>query len=385
MMALHFTNNALYPLYVRAEGGGVTVVGLFMGVYALAAVAGRPVVGWLIDRSGPVAVLVAGSLCISLPAFGYAALQGSGLNALVWMIRAVQGFGYGAHFSAAFTLAARIAPAHRRNEAIAMYGISGLAGASVGPSIGETIIRTFGLSTFFVSMGCLGGVAILLISRLRFRHSDTAGPTVRAIISAFRTPRIAFAALLAFLLALCSSAPQSFLAVVAGARGIEGFSLYFTAWGIGGVLVRIVGGRWGDRVGVRHVLVPAYFLYGAGLAILSAADHVIWVVAAGLLSGTAHGLAFPAVTTFGYLLVPQEISGSAVALITGMMDTGAAFMSMGVGAMAGAFHHDIVFPIASAAACTAAVLVAVDIRRHPGALFPSRESITLLSQLKRAR
>jgi len=87
IIALHFTNNALYPIYVQSEGGGIALVGLFMGVYSAAAVAGRPIIGLLIDRFGAGSVLVTGCLCLSLPAFCFAGMLGAGLGPAAWALR----------------------------------------------------------------------------------------------------------------------------------------------------------------------------------------------------------------------------------------------------------------------------------------------------------
>ncbi|MBL0176028.1 MAG: MFS transporter [Ignavibacteria bacterium] len=371
VLALHFTNNALYPLFVRQEGGGIAMVGLFMGVYSLAAVLGRPLIGLLIDRYGPREVLMLGALCLSLPALGYFLLLGTGMSPLVWVLRAVQGFGYGAHFSATFTLAALIAPSTRRNEAIAMYGVSGLAGAMIGPFIGEQLVEHAGLPVFFLAMCGVGLLAVAVVWNVRVGRAGTAIPRPSEVLRALVTRDMQLVAALAFLLALCYSTPQSFLAVIAKQRGIADFSLYFSAWGLGGTIIRFVGGSWGDKRGLRRVLMPSFAMYAAGLTLLAFSTGIAGVIVAGFLTGISHGLAFPAVASLGYALAPKAFTGSAMALVTGMMDTGAAVMALAVGPLAELVGYGIVFPIAAGAGASAVLLLVLSIRANPA---PIRES-----------
>ena len=360
----------MYPLFVQSEGGGIALVGVFMGVYSAAAVAARPIVGYCIDRFGVKSVLMLGSLMLSLPALGYIALLGSGFPFLVWPLRIMQGFGYGAHFTATFTLAAQIAPTGRRNEAIAMYGVSGLGGAMLGPLFGELLVRSHGMAVLFTAMAAVGVAAMLVISRVRLEKKRTGFPAPREVLRALGTKEMRFVAMLAFLLAVCYTSPQSFLATVAAERGITQFSVYFAAWGAGGVLIRFVGGSWGDRRGLRRVLLPSFMAYASGLVLLSLASSTWLLAAAGFLSGLAHGIAFPAVASLGYAMAPPRFTGSAMALITGMMDVGAAVTALAIGALAERVGYGVVFPIAASASATAMALLWISIRRHPTPIRP---------------
>jgi MFS family permease len=365
IIALHFTNNALYPLFVLHEGGGAAMVGVFMGTYAVAGVLGRPLVAVLIDRLGPRWVLFIGSLCLSLPAVGFIGLLGHGVGVVALTLRAVQGFGYGAHFSATFALAAQITPVSRRTEAMAMYGVSGLAGAMVGPAAAEWLIHTRGLPAFFLAMTAVGLLAAGVVLLVRVRTPDGAARPPLELFRALRSSRMILPAALAFLLAVSYSSPTSFLATVAAQRGVLRFSLYFTSWGLAGMLIRFVGGRWGDRVGLRRVLVPAFALYAAGMLVIHTADSAMLFAAAGVLCGCAHGIGFPAVVSLGYTLAPRDVAGSAMALITGMMDAGAAVAALLVGPLAERFGYGVVFPVAACSSACAVLLLLLHIRREP--------------------
>jgi len=370
VLSLHFTNNALYPLYVVEEGGGVAVVGFFMGIFSVAGVLGRPLVGMLLDRYGVKPVLILGSLLLSLPALGYISLLGDGLGPMVWLLRIVQGVGYGAHFSATFTLAAQLAPAGRRNESVAMYGASGLLGAMVGPYLGEYLVTTPGLEWFFARRALIGIISAGLISRARLPKTSTGKvPRPSEVIKAFRSGELHFAMWLAFLLAMTFYAPITFLATIAAEKGIDQFSLYFTAWGLSGIIIRLAAARLGDAIGLRRILVPGFLLYGTGVLIIHFSTGTGGLIAAGIFCGTAHGLAFPAVTSLGYSLAPTAITGSAMAALTGMMDTGGTLTALALGPLAEAFGYGLVFPVAAASAYLAVILLLNSIRKRPETIY----------------
>jgi MFS family permease len=369
LIALNFTNNAIYPLYVTHAGGGATAVGLFISAYSLAAVLGRPVIGPLIDRFGVRPVLIAGSLFIALPPLGYLTLLPEGLHPLVWLLRIIQGFGFGAHFTAFFTLAAEIAPRGRRNESVAMYGISGLAANLAGPAFGEWLVTGYGLEAFFLAMTSIGLGGAFLALFLRGRLQPAArSVALRSLFAVLKARALILPLFLALLLALSFATPIIFLAPLASQRGIPGFSLYFTGFALAGITIRLAGRKWGDRFGWRRILIPSFITYAVGLGWIYFSRDAATLVVAGLFTGSAHGLAFPAVTSLGYTLAPDQAKGSAMALVTGMMDLGVFATGAVFGFVAEARGYGAVFPLALLAPILAALTLVIHLLRVKGRL-----------------
>jgi len=365
-VGLIFTNNAIYPLYVESQGGSAAQIGLFVSAYAIAAVLSRPLVGMLIDRFGVRLVLISGSLLMGLAPLGFLAILGNGLTPLAWTLRVAQGFGFGAYFSAFFTLAAQMAPTARRNEAVAMYGITGLAANLVGPIMGEQIVRIWGLSEFFITMAVAGLIATFVATR--FKNTGDMEPTsfsLRTFANTLKTRQLHFPLILAMLLAISFSTPSGFLAPLAGNRGINGFGLYFTGYAAAGITVRLIGRKWADRFGWRRILIPMFCLYGCGLTIIYFSHSIGGLILAGSFTGSAHGLAFPAVTALGYTMAPDKGKGTAMALVTGMMDFGSFVAGIVLGQIAQIFGFAKVFPFAVLAPLTAVILLVVHVARNP--------------------
>lgn len=345
LMGCIFTNNALYPLYVTHSGGDAQTIGLFMAMLPIAGVATRPLIGFMIDRLGTKPVMILASLGLGMPCLGYYFLLDQGLSILVWILRIIQGFGWGAHMSAFFTMAGQTAPPNRRNEAIAMYGLSGMASNAMAPFIGETILRHYGFSVFFLVMTAVSISAFLLISTFQMPKQSIAMGSINfmRMFRLFIKPNFLLVSLYSLAVAVAYSTMSSFLAPLAEERSITNFSLFFTAFSICGVTVRLYGRHWGDRFGYRYVLIPGFICYASGLLIVFFSHTLLWIILSGALCGFGHGLCFPAVTALGYSLAPENLRGSAMAFVTGVMDAGNAVNSFCMGIIASHLGFGIVF------------------------------------------
>ncbi len=384
LLAFNFSCNAVYPLYVRHEGGSAETIGLFMGILFFSALAVRPLIGMMIDRWGAKPVLLLSALCMGLPSLGFMHYTDQGIVPAVWALRIIQGFGFGGHFTAYFLFAAETAPASRRSETVGKYGIAGLFGGMIAPPIAERIIMPSGdgsvtketLSVFFIAMAILGILGFLLMLQLPSPKPQQGGklPSPSGLLKTLKSGRMRLVFSIALLFAIAFSAASSFLAPIASERDIHGFGLYFTGFGITAIFVRAFSARWGDRIGLRRVLIPCFFLYSAGLMVLHFSTSTEWVIFAGVINGVAHGIAFPIVTTLGYSLAPEGYAGSSMALVTGMMDGGTALSAFALGQAAEWWSYDIIFPASAMATILAILLLLRDVLTRPKPIKSSRIS-----------
>ncbi len=366
VVAMMFTNNAIYPIYVNHQGGSPAQIGLFMSVYGLSAVLSRPLVGMLIDRFTVRPVLFLGCALMGITPLGFLFTLDGGLTPQVWVLRMIQGFGFGAYFSAFFTLAGQMAPVERRSETVAMYGITGLGANLVGPFFGEQVVRLWGLGIFFLCMTSAGLIAMVLVTRLRTStKSEISSFTLESLTNTLKARELYFPLILAMLLAISFSTPSGFLAPLAGNRSINGFGLYFTGYALAGITVRLIGRKWTDRFGWRRILIPMFALYACGLIAIFFSYSVAGLILAGVFTGSAHGLAFPAVTSLGYTMAPEKGKGTAMALVTGMMDLGSFITGIIFGLIAQQLGFAAVFPFAVIAPLTAVALLITHVIRNP--------------------
>ena len=128
----------IVPLYIEGPlDAGEFGIGLTVAVFAIAAIAVRPIVGRIADRFGRRVLMVGGAL---LAAAGGAL---SGHTSELWQLlglRGVMGIGEAAVFVGAATLIADLSPRDRRAESASYFSVAIFGGLGVGPILGEWLL-----------------------------------------------------------------------------------------------------------------------------------------------------------------------------------------------------------------------------------------------------
>src|SRR6266516_1049882 len=127
------------PHYVRGPlGSGNFADGLVIGAFAFTALACRPLAGHFSDLRGRRPVGVVCSLLAA--AAGVLYFVPAGLPGLL-LARLVLGAGEGMVFTAGATWVVDLAPPDRRARVIGLYALAGWSGPSLGPPIGDALLR----------------------------------------------------------------------------------------------------------------------------------------------------------------------------------------------------------------------------------------------------
>jgi MFS family permease len=315
----------LFPLFIELHGGSEADIGIIMGVFALAATVCRPWVSELIDRIGRKHSFTIGSLIMVVLPMGYLFLSGPlpGFYTVLMMMRILHGIGMALCFTAAFTFVADIVPPDRLNEGIGIFGISGLVGMAAGPALAEFSLNRHGFSAMFVAASLLAAVGLVahlpLAEPLAARHDREGGDSFWQVLM---RPKILTVALLALLFGIGQASAGNFVAPLAATRSIVHVSLFFIAYSVAAVLVRLGGGRVADRVGELRVIPYALVMTGAGLLIVTLAHHAWSLALAGAVTGFGHGLLFPSLNSLAVRGEPSGIRGKITGIYTGALDGG---------------------------------------------------------------
>ena len=125
------------PLFVEQLGGDDRLVGAVLGIFTFSALLVRPIAGRLLETKGRRMVFLAGLaiFALSVGSFGF-----MGSIGLLFMMRIVQGVGWGFSSTASGTIASDIIPAKRRGEGMGYYGLSGNLALAFGPSLGLFLV-----------------------------------------------------------------------------------------------------------------------------------------------------------------------------------------------------------------------------------------------------
>ncbi|HUF91139.1 MAG TPA: MFS transporter [Candidatus Limnocylindria bacterium] len=328
----------LLPLYIHALGGTEIDIGIVMGLYTGVGIVCQPLLGPVVDAVGRRPFMLVGAglvLGASLLAIGAESI------AALAVVRLLQGLGFSAFFVAMFSYVVDIVPPAQRGWALGIYGVSGFVSTAVSPLAGELIIRAWGFRALFVVSAVLAAVTVAIVWQVR----DTRPPgavTVRMGASMMRMgvdDVLQRAMAISFFFGLGSGTIFAFLPTFAESLGVRTLSLFYTAYAVAAIAVRVFGGRLIDTRGRRAVIVPSMFVQALSTGLLAAlglllSRHTALPVlpvlfVSGLLSGGAHGFLYPGLAALVTDTAPDDRRASIVGVFSAVMllgQTGGAFL-----------------------------------------------------------
>jgi MFS family permease len=337
---------AVLPLYIKDElGAGDGAVGLVLGVFAFAALVPRPFIGQQIDRGSRKRFLLAGGVIFAASSALY--LVATSLPQLL-VVRVLHGLGMACFHTAAFTTVADLAPAHRRGEAMGIWGTMSVFATAIGPYLGLVIHDGPGdRAVFLASAGCaLAGLAAVAL----FRERQPEGPVTRAAEErgGLIEPSVFTPSLLILSLTLVYGTISSFIVLYAEEQGISNGGLYFTAFALATLASRVFGGKLSDRFGRRAVILPSLCVAVLTALVLSLASTLTLLLLGGVLFGLAFGAGNPAMTALAIDLVPPARRGSGMGTYTAAFELGIGAGAISMGAVAGVTGYATMFLLCSA-------------------------------------
>jgi MFS family permease len=339
------------PRYVTGPlGGGDVEVGIVAGAFAFSAVLGRPVGGRLADRRGRRLVVLIGLALTSLAGLLY--LLPLGIAGLVFA-RLVLGLGDGWVFTAGLAWAIDLAPAGRRGQAIAMYGLGVWGGLSFGPLLGEAALSLGSYEAVWVLAATTPLLGAVIARAVPDRRATTVlEPGERhglVPVEAIRPGLALFMATAGF------AALAGFIVLHLDELGVGHGAAVFTAFASTVVAARIFLGWLPDRVGPRRTAAATGVAQAAGLSLIALADGLPLAVAGALVMGVGFSLNFPSLALLVVQRVDERRRGAAMGAFTAFFDLG-----VGLGApLAGLVSTLAGYPAAFAAAAVLAALGAL--------------------------
>ncbi len=320
----------LLPLYITSLGGTEVEVGVVMGLYNAVGILCQPLVGPWVDAVGRRPFMLLG---VGL-AFG-AALLATAAPAIgvLAVVRLLQGVGFSCFFVANYSYVIDLVPPARRGWALGIYGVAGLVGTAVAPLVGEWVIRRVGFRPLFALAAGVMAVAGGLVWGLREREREGSPPVGGfpwergGLAEAFQ---LSMAVTLFF--GLGAGTIFVFLPTFADRLRVETLALFYTAYSVAAIAVRVLGGRLSDVHGRRAVIVPAMFVQAGATALLAAIGFFVsrtsatpvlpLLFLAGLMSGSAHGFLYPGLAALVTDQTPEARRGVVVGIFSAIFLAG---------------------------------------------------------------
>ena len=329
----------LLPLYIHAIGGTEVEIGVVMGLYSTVGIVCQPIIGPSIDAIGRRPFMLLG-VALVLGSTVLAALTAS-IGALA-LVRAVQGIGFSAFFVASFSYVVDIVRPSERGWALGIYGSSGFVATAVAPLAGEWIIRHWGFPPLFVLSALLTLVAGALVFQLEeLRPGGSVPVRVSGLVRGGLEDVVHLHMLVTMFFGLGSGTIFAFLPTFAESLGVRTLSLFYTAYAVAAIGVRVFGGRLIDTHGRRAVIVPSMFVQAAATGLMALLGLVLTrtsqtpvlplLFVAGMLSGGAHGFLYPGLAALATDLTPDARRAAVVGVFSAMFLVGQAIGAFAFG------------------------------------------------------
>jgi MFS family permease len=314
---------SVVPLYLAANGSGGIGAGLSTGAMMLSAVAVELLVPRMLARWGHQRVLGLGLILLGAPSL---VLLATASLPVVLAVCVVRGAGLAILVVGAVALVADITPAHRRGEALGVYGVAVGVPAVIGLPLGVYLTNLIGFDALFVvaalsSLGVLG----LLAGMPRGAAAEEQHVNVLGGLrgSGLMMPTLVFAAV-----TVAAGISVTFLplAVAEDKHSLVATALLLQA--IGAPVARWLAGRYADRVGPAKLLAPALVLATLGAGSLVLIGDSVAILAGSILFGIGFGAAQNLTIALMYNRVDRSRYGQVSALWNLAYDGG-----WGIGAM----------------------------------------------------
>ena len=320
----------LLPLYIHGLGGTAVDIGVVMGLFNAVGILCQPVVGPWIDALGRKPFMLAGVGLVIAAALLAAAMPSIPVLALV---RVLQGLGFSCFFVANYSYVIDLVPPTRRGWALGIYGVAWLVATAAAPLVGEWVIRRVGFRPLFALSAALAVVAAGFVGSLKERRREVVLP-----VRGFPWERGGLADLFHLSMAvtlffgLGAGTIFVFLPTFAESLGVRTLALFYTAYAVAAIGVRLFAGQLIDTRGRRAVIVPSMFIQTAATALLAAVGFLVTrtsqtpvvpaLFVAGLMSGGAHGFLYPGLAALVTDQTPETRRGVVVGIFSAVFLAG---------------------------------------------------------------
>ncbi len=305
------------PGYFSDLGATEGLIGLLYAAGGFVSLLFRPLLGRILDlthRRTVLLVAAVGNITVLVALAGT-----SEWGPYLWGLFLVQRVLQIALFTTILTYGADAIPAERRTQGLAIFGLSGLIPIAVGGYSGDVIVSQFGFSGLFIFAAAVAFASWLIVW------------TLPVLPMRGRQPRRSFWAALvqrnmiplwfaSVLFAIGLEALFTFTRTFVDVRDVGTAGLFFAVYGVSAAATRIAGGPFYDRIPHRPLLVGSISAYGLGLTLMGSAQDVVLFVLAAMITGIAHGAAFPVLSSEVVNRARIAERGSAVAVFTSIFD-----------------------------------------------------------------
>lgn len=284
------------PKYAVSQGLSLEQAGILAGGFAIASLVARPLAGYCNDHFGRKRIMIA---ALALCGITTAALSFFGNVVLLLIFRLIFGAGYSFFTTILVSCATDYIPDKNIAEGIGYIGLGVALAAAVGPPIGLIALDSIGAVTLFRVMCAVYLISAVIVFFVPvIEMHETAEMSVSKNESAFSISnfiekKVIVYSLLVIPFAFSTGFFNSFIAMTAEERSIEGIEIFFTVYAVVMMLLKPISGKAQDRWGLSFVLIPAFVLTALANGIISISQSLTLMLIAAVFLAFGQGAGQP--------------------------------------------------------------------------------------------
>jgi MFS family permease len=245
------------------------------------------------------------------------------------------GVGIAAFTTAYSSLVADLVPPPRRGEALGLAGTAPYLSIIFAPPLGGALFPRVGFSPLFFASSVVAALSLLVATPIREAARSVNSQKAVGFLETLSKRYVWVPSLLTLVVGLAYGSLLTFLPLFGVERGIANVGLFFTAYGLMTITVRMPLGRLSDRVGRMRVIVPAALALSLALAGLKVAGGMELLIVVAILYGLGDGGTGTATTALVVDEAPWEVRGTAIGVLFASFDLGAGLGGVTMGPVAG--------------------------------------------------
>ena len=337
-------------------GASVAEAGLATGIYIVGVLLARLLAGRYIELVGRKSMLYKGIGFYLLTTVLYFSFD-SMMN--LYIVRLLNGIGYGVAATATGTIIAGVIPKERRGEGVNYFALSLSFAAGVGPLLGMLLQEHFSFVAIVdlcvvILMACLLATVFLDVEEVELSKEKLA-ELKEFRLDNFVEPRVFAISLVAFFMGICYSGVLSFLGAYTAELNLAGAGpIFFVVYAIVITIIRPFAGVMFDRKGEDFVMYPCYAALFIGLMLLSMATSNVLMILASIFIGLGYGTFMSNGQAICVKLTPAYRSGIAVSTYFIMLDVGLGFGPYFLGEFKEAIGFSGIYAVTAVAALACA-------------------------------
>lgn len=363
------------PVFIEnGLGFGEAMIGAAAVAFSGAAVLFRPSLTWVGNRWGRRTMMVGGGLLGAGAAFGLVVVTSA------WQIlplRALMGIGEAALFVGAATVIVELSPENRKAEGASYLSVAVFGGVALGPILGEWVMGSVadsarGLDSgrydaaFVLAASFCAAAAVVSLRAPTFLAGTTPPTRVErpSLSSLWFHPKAVVPGAMMALGIASWTAFNSFVPTYAKELGLDGSARFFVVYSIVCLVIRLVGARIPEAVGLRRSVAAAiaFILVGVLSVAALASATGIWVGTVFFALGAS--FLYPSLLAMSVQNVDDDERVAVVASFTMFFELGGVIGGLALGGVGQLLGKRAIFWSASVFAVSGLLLVVWHSRRE---------------------